>query len=181
MKFDKTKKGYEIFAVLFKAYEAQKKILSYMIVDPGDNLVTPSEFAKGERMVPNPADAMKMVVRGLTDEEKALYKANSMSFYKMMRSVPDSMVVTLKTITGENMNMFKVKEWLKKEFGSFDVVDSYQVLNRQLKECRPSKYKTSFEFISVMDNLNTRLRCMDKKYKPDEVQLITDVLDKITD
>ena len=108
-KFDMTKKGYEIFVVQFMAYEVQRDILMYTIADPGDDLVEPSVYMLGEQEVLDPNDATKTTTQKLMKAEKDLYRANSMSFYKMVKSVPDQLIVMINTVAGRNLNMWKVK------------------------------------------------------------------------
>ena len=52
LKFDMTKKGYEIFVARFKAYEAQKEVLVYTVRDPGNDLLTTDEYTVGKKRSP---------------------------------------------------------------------------------------------------------------------------------
>jgi len=178
-KFKGTKEHYQVFMIRFTAYEGKKGISSATAVDHGDKLCTEVEFALKEKSSTDTTSGLVTQVALTTAEEK-LFEDNATSYFKMMNCLQDDLIIPMTNAAGPKKSMFLVKEWLKTSFGTHNAVDSYQELSKKLKSATPQDFTTPLLFLSALEDYSQKLQVIDVKYGMDELQLKTEVLEKIS-
>ena len=126
-KFKGTKEHYPIFKIRFEAYESKKHAKLASMRDHGTDLWTEEEYYAGERSITDdPNNPGTLLRETLDDAAKELFDKNNTGFLKMVECLPDNMAKGMVTKAGPRRSMFKVKEWLEKEFGTQEIEDSWE-------------------------------------------------------
>ena len=156
---------------MFEAFERKKGIIGATSSDHEDQLWTDEEFYEEKREVPDPTDATKTVEEKLEAKAKKLYLANAISYHKMVTSVPQSLVKTIKKKGGPKMNMYKVKEWMKFRYGTEDMILDLNTVQSDYDHLSPADFEEAIEYFLQMEALNEKLEKLSSSYKNDEQQM----------
>ena len=177
-KFSGEKDEYAKWKIRVSQWEKKKKLTYLTTVDKTDELPTTMEYDHGTRLVIG-ADGAPQAGAALTDDEKKLYEDNAAVLCKLMECVCDDLLVPLQNAGGPKESVFKVKEWLERQYGEVEAEDTLKDLRTKLAELHPADFEDSMYYLSKLEDLNTKIAKVGSKYAMDELELKLEVLAKL--
>jgi len=82
---------------------------------------------------------------------------------------------------GAKKLVYKVKQWLEKNYAEVRAKDSLKDLQKRLDDLHPSDFEDAMFYLAQLEDVNARLKKVGERYCLDELQLKLEVLKKLPD